>query len=165
MGKIFLLLEKIKTKNSNNHAINNTLTKIGNSIREARISKNQSVHDLASNLKISEQQLHAIEEGRYDLLPERVFVKAMIKKIYEKLQLDTKELIVEFSNQKETKKAEEIVEEINKKSKTKNHINLSFLINIIISGVVGFTASIYMFNLVFNLNNERETQTLIKKIK
>ena len=162
MGKIFLPLEKIKTKNSIN---NISLTKIGNLIKETRISKNQSVNDLASNLKISEQQLQAIEEGRYDLLPERVFVKAMIKKIYEKLQLDTQDLIVEFSNQKETKKIEEIAEEINKKSKTKNHISLSFLINIIISGVVGFTASIYMFNLVFNLNNERETQTLIKKIK
>ena len=162
MGKILLPLEKIKTKNSIN---NISLTKIGNLIKEARISKNQSINDLASDLKISEQQLQAIEEGRYDLLPERVFVKAMIKKIYEKLQLDTQDLIVEFSNQKETKKIEEIAEEINKKSKTKNHISLSFLINIIISGVVGFTASIYMFNLISNLNNERESQTLIKNIK
>ena len=160
MGKYCLPLEKIKTKNSIN---NFSLTKIGNSIKEARISKNQSVNDLASNLKISEQQLKAIEEGRYDLLPEKVFVKAMIKKIYEKLQIDTQDLIVEFSNKKEPKKAEEIVEEINKKSKTKNNINLGFLINIIISGVIGFTASIYMFNLIFNISNERESQTLNKK--
>ena len=162
MGKIFLPLEKIKSKNSIN---NISLTKIGNLIKEARISKNQSINDLASNLKISEQQLQAIEEGRYDLLPERVFVKAMIKKIYEKLQLDTQDLIVEFSNPNEPKKVEEIVEEINKKSKTINNINLTFLFNIFISGVIGFTASNYMFNLIFNISNERESQTFIKNIK
>ncbi len=162
MGKIFLPLEKIKSKNSIN---NISLTKIGNLIKEARISKNQSINDLASDLKISEQQLQAIEEGRYDLLPERVFVKAMIKKIYEKLQLDTQDLIVEFSNPNEPKKVEEIVEEINKKSKTINNINLTFLFNIFISGVIGFTASNYMFNLIFNISNERESQTFIKNIK
>ena len=58
-----------------------SLKKIGNTIKEARLSKNQSVNELASNLKISEQQLKAIEDGRDDLLPETVFVKAMIKKI------------------------------------------------------------------------------------
>ena len=162
MGKIFLPLEKIKSKNSIN---NISLTKIGNLIKEARISKNQSINDLASNLKISVQQLQAIEEGRYDLLPERVFVKAMIKKIYEKLQLDTQDLIVEFSNPNEPKKVEEIVEEINKKSKTINNINLTFLFNIFISGVIGFTASNYIFNLIFNISNERESQTFIKNIK
>tara|TARA_B100000963_G_scaffold357381_1_gene379450 strand:+ start:1636 stop:2124 length:489 start_codon:yes stop_codon:yes gene_type:complete len=162
LGKIFLPLEKIKSKNSIN---NISLTKIGNLIKEARISKNQSINDLASDLKISEQQLQAIEEGRYDLLPERVFVKAMIKKIYEKLQLDTQDLIVEFSNPNEPKKVEEIVEEINKKSKTINNINLTFLFNIFISGVIGFTASNYMFNLIFNISNERESQTFIKNIK
>ena len=58
-----------------------SLKKIGNFIKEARLGKNQSVNELASDLKISEQQLKAIEEGRDDLLPEKVFVKAMIKKI------------------------------------------------------------------------------------
>ena len=61
-----------------------SLRKIGSIIKEARLSKNKSVNDLATNLKISEQQLKAIEEGRDDLLPEKVFVKAMIKKISEK---------------------------------------------------------------------------------
>ena len=44
-----------------------SLRKIGSIIKEARLSKNKSVNDLATNLKISEQQLKAIEEGRDDL--------------------------------------------------------------------------------------------------
>ena len=43
-----------------------SLKKIGSIIKEARLSKNKSVNDLATNLKISQQQLKAIEEGRDD---------------------------------------------------------------------------------------------------
>ena len=58
---------------------NMSLTKIGNFIKEARLSKNQSVKELSSDLKISEQQLKAIEEGRDDLLPEKSFCKCHAK--------------------------------------------------------------------------------------
>ena len=107
-----------------------SLTKIGNFIKEARLSKNQSVNELASNLKISEQQLKAIEEGRDDLLPEKVFVKAMIKKISEKLKIDINDLINEFNNQKEKIRIEEIVEDAQTKVKLKNSFTFNFLINI-----------------------------------
>ena len=79
-------MEKIKGKNS---SLNFPLLKIGNIIKEARLSRNQSVSELATDLKISIQQLEAIEEGREDLLPESVFVKAMVKRISERLKLDT----------------------------------------------------------------------------
>ena len=79
-------MEKIKGKNS---SLNFPLEKIGNFIKEARLSRNQSVSELARDLKISVQQLKAIEEGREDLLPESVFVKAMIKRISERLKLDS----------------------------------------------------------------------------
>ena len=79
-------MEKAKSKNS---SLNFPLLKIGNFIKEARLSRNQSVSELATDLKISIQQLKAIEEGREDLLPESVFVKAMIKRISERLKLDT----------------------------------------------------------------------------
>ena len=142
-----------------------SLKKIGNFIKEARISNNQSVNELASNLKISEQQLKAIEEGRDDLLPEKVFVRAMIRKISEKLKIDINDLMNEFNNQKEQIKIEEIVEDVPKKVKIKNTFSLIFVINIFISGLIGFLASSYIFNLFSNVNNESETKNLIKDIK
>ena len=142
-----------------------SLKNIGNFIKEARISNNQSVNELASNLKISEQQLKAIEEGRDDLLPEKVFVKAMIRKISEKLKIDINDLMNEFNNQKEQIKIEEIVEDVPKKVKIKNTFSLIFVINIFISGLIGFLASSYIFNLFSNVNNESETKNLIKDIK
>ena len=142
-----------------------SLKKIGNFIKEARLSKNQSVNELASDLKISEQQLKAIEEGRDDLLPEKVFVKAMIKKISEKLKIDINDLMKEFNNQKEKIKIEEIVEDVQTKVKLKNSFTLTFVFNIFISGLIGFLASSYIYNIFSNINNESETKTLIKDIK
>ena len=142
-----------------------SLKKIGNFIKEARLSKNQSVNELASDLKISEQQLKAIEEGRDDLLPEKVFVKAMIKKISEKLKIDINDLMNEFNNQKEQIKIEEIVEDVQTKVKLKNSFTLIFVFNIFISGLIGFLASSYIYNFFSNVNNESDTKNLIKDIK
>ena len=142
-----------------------SLKKIGNFIKEARLSKNQSVNELASDLKISEQQLKAIEEGRDDLLPEKVFVKAMIKKISEKLKIDINELLNEFNYQKEQIKIEEIVEDVQTKVKLKNSFNLNFVFNIFISGLIGFLASTYIYNFFANVNNESDSKNLIKDIK
>ena len=142
-----------------------SLKKIGNTIKEARLSNNQSVNELASNLKISEQQLKAIEEGRDDLLPEKVFVKAMIKKISEKLKIDINDLMKEFNHKKEQIKIEEIVEDVQKKVKIKNSFTLIFVFNIFISGLIGFLASSYIYNFFSNINNESDTKNLIKDIK
>ena len=142
-----------------------SLRKIGSIIKEARLSKNKSVNDLATNLKISQQQLKAIEEGRDDLLPEKVFVKAMIKKISEKLKIDINDLMNEFNNKKEQIKIEEIVEDVQTKVKLKNSFTLIFIFNIFISGLIGFLASSYIYNLFSNINNGSDTKNLIKDIK
>ena len=150
----------------NIHTDNDTsLKKIGNIIKETRIRKNISVNYLASNLKISEKQLKAIEEGRDDLLPEKIFVKAMIKKISEKLKIDINDLMNEFNNKKEQIKIEEIVEDVQTKVKIKNSFTLIFIFNIFISGLIGFLASSYIYNFFSNVNNESDTKNLIKEIK
>ncbi len=142
-----------------------SLKKIGNTIKEARLSKNQTVNELASNLKISEQQLKAIEEGRDDLLPEKIFVKAMIKRISEKLKIDINDLMKEFNQKKEQIKIEEIVEDVQKEVKIKNSFGLIFVFNIFIAGLIGFLASSYIYNFISNVNNESDTRNLIKDIK
>ena len=65
----------------NNKGEDSSLKRIGNFIKEARLSKNQSIEELASDLKIGAHQLKAIEEGNEEELPEKVFVKAMIRRI------------------------------------------------------------------------------------
>jgi len=154
-------LENIKGKNSN---LNLPLKKIGNFIKEARLSKNQSVSELATDLKISMQQLKAIEEGREDLLPESVFVKAMIKRISERLKLDTSIIDSELHKPEEEIKIKEIMDEVSNSRKKKDlkKSPLVFFILIAISGIIGYLSSSLIFNFFFD-SVDIEKKELIEK--
>ena len=147
-----------------------SLKEIGNFIKEARLSRNQSIEDLASDLKIGAHQLEAIEEGNEDKLPEKVFVKAMIRRISQKLKLDTEFIMDEFKTERTEVKIEEIVEEVSKKNyksrQSKNLNPVGFLIFILISGFLGLIASSLIFNLFSDSShNQAPKQELIKKTK
>ena len=105
---------------------------------------------MASDLKIGAHQLEAIEEGNEEKLPEKVFIKAMIRRISQKLKLDTEFLMNEFKTEKKEVKIEEIVEEVSKKNykskQPKNFNSIRFVILILISGFLGLIASSLIFN-------------------
>ena len=145
-----------------------SLKRIGNFIKEARLSREKSVEELASDLKIGAHQLEAIEEGNEEKLPEKVFVKAMIRRISHKLKLDTDFIMAEFKKERKEVKIEEIVEEVSKKNyksrQSKNFNLLGFLIFILISGFLGLIASSLIFNLFSDSSqNQTPKQELIKK--
>ncbi len=147
-----------------------SLKRIGNFIKEARLSREQSVEELASDLKIGSHQLKAIEEGNEEELPERVFIKAMVRRISQKLKLDTEFMMNEFKTERQEIKIEEIVEEVAKKTnKTKQSKDLSpvgFWIFILVSGLLGLIASSLIFNLFSNPSqNQAPKQELINKTK
>ncbi len=154
----------------NNKGEDSSLKRIGNFIKEARLSKNQSIEELASDLKIGAHQLEAIEEGNEEKLPEKVFIKAMIRRISQKLKLDTEFLMDEFKTDRKEVKIEEIVEEASKKNyksrQSKNFNAVGFLIFILISGFLGLIASSLIFNLFLDSSqNQTPKQELIKKTK
>ena len=168
MGKTNTL-EEIKTYKSDNiPSDNSSLKRIGNFIKEARISRNQSVEELASDLKIGAHQLQAIEEGNEDLLPEKVFIKAMVRRISEKLKIDTEFIMSEFKTERKEVKVEEIVQEVSIKAKqnkkNKNQNSLGFIVFILISGILGLLASSLIFNIFSNsFQNQMPKQEFIKK--
>ena len=60
-------MDEIKSNNSHNNPKNNSsLKRIGNFIKEARVSRNKSIEELASDLKNGSHPLQAIEEGNED---------------------------------------------------------------------------------------------------
>ena len=155
--------DNIKTEQS-------SLKRIGTFIKEARLSREQSIEELASDLKIGSQQLKAIEEGNEEKLPEKVFVKAMVRRISQKLKLDTEFIMNEFKNERQEIKIEEIVEEVAKKTnKTRQYKDLNpvgFWIFILISGLLGLIASSLIFNLFSDSSqNQTPKQEIIKKTK
>ncbi len=156
-------MEKIKSEKPNK----DSLKIIGNLIKEARLKNNESINELATDLKISVQQFKAIEEGQEELLPEKVFVKAMIKKISEKLKLDTDFMINEFNNHSHENNIEEIIEEVKKEKKINSQSNkktsYAFIIAVIISGIIGLMASSIVLNIFSNLDNKPVEDELIKR--
>ena len=147
---------------------NSSLKRIGNFIKEARISRNQSVEDLASDLKIGAHQLQAIEEGNEYLLPEKVFIKAMVRRISEKLKIDSEFIMNEFKTERKEVKVEEIVQEVSIKAKQNRLINnqnsMSVIVFILISGILGLIASSLIFNVFSYIFEEKMPQKeFIKK--
>ena len=147
-----------------------SLKRIGNLIKEARLRTDQSVDELASDLKIGSHQLKAIEEGNEEDLPEKVFVKAMVRRISQKLKIDTEFIMNEFKTERQEIKIDEIVEEVAKKTnKTRQSKDLNpvgFWIFILIAGLLGLIASSLIFNLFSDSSqNQTPKQELIKKTK
>ena len=163
-------MEEIKSNTENNNESgDSSLKRIGNFIREARLSRDQSIEELASNLKIGAHQLKAIEDGNKDQLPEHVFIKAMVRRISQKLKLDTEFIMNEFNKKREEVKIEEIVDEVSKKtnkSKQPKKLNpVGFGIFILISGFLGIIASSLIINLLSeSFQKETPKQEIIKKI-
>ena len=62
---------------------------IGPIIKKAREEQNISLGFLSEVLKINEDYLIAIEEGDKSALPELVYVKAMVRRIFERLEIET----------------------------------------------------------------------------
>ncbi len=91
--------DQINIQSSSRNSLN-PLLEIGSLIRKAREEKDLSVEDLAESLRIGQEQLTALENGQEDLLPEKVFIKAMIRRVSERLGLDLGMLINEFQAKK-----------------------------------------------------------------
>ena len=162
-------MKKIKsyTKDDNSQE-SSSLIRIGNFIKEARLSRNETIEELASNLKIGAHQLKALEDGNKEELPEEVFVKAMVRRISDKLKLDTEFIMGEFNSTKKEVKIEEIVEEDSNTSQEnkqiKNHNPLGFGIFVLISGFFGLFASSLLFNFVSeSFFNQTPKQEVINK--
>ena len=162
-------MDEIKSNNSDNNPKNNSsLKRIGNFIKEARVSRNKSIEELASDLKIGSHQLQAIEEGNEDHLPEKVFIKAMVRRISEKLKVDTDFIMSEFKTEREEVNIEEIVQEVSIKGKNdrnlKNQNSMEVIIFILISGILGLLASSLIFNIFSeSFQNQVPKEELINK--
>ena len=162
-------MDEIKSNNSDNNTKNNSsLKRIGNFIKEARVSRNKSIEELASDLKIGSHQLQAIEEGNEDHLPEKVFIKAMVRRISEKLKVDTDFIMSEFKTERKEVNIEEIVQEVSIKAKNerslKNHNSIEVIIFILISGILGLLASSLIFNIFSeSFQNKVPKEELINK--
>ncbi len=147
-------MEKSENKKSDSAhiAINKTALKtVGEFLREARQGRNLSVEDLSSSLRIGKEQLIALESGDERALPEKVFIRAMARRIAEKLNLDTSFILEKLNEKKKNEpKANPIIK--NKNIRKKRYSNP--LSMIIFSGLLGLFSSIILLKSLQRVENE-----------
>ncbi|TWC37050.1 cytoskeleton protein RodZ [Pseudomonas sp. SJZ079] len=68
----------------------------GESLREARESKNWTVAEAAERLNLTSQRLSQIEDGDFDKLPGSTFARGYIRAYAKLLELDQNRLVLEF---------------------------------------------------------------------
>jgi len=147
-------LERSESKKSDNSYIANKkspLQKVGEFLREARQGRNLSLEDLSSSLRIGKEQLNALEEGDEKSLPEKVFIRAMVRRIAEKLNLDTSFIFEELN---EKKKNEPKVTPLIKKENPKRNKSLYLYLIVFISGALGLITSIMLIRYIERVQND-----------
>jgi len=125
---------------------------IGLAIKKAREEQNISIVFLSEALKINEDYLMAIENGDKSSLPELVYVKAMLRKIFERLNIETVDTKIKHSS----KEKGNILKNESKKVTGKSFylmISLLSLVTIILGAYS--TRFILLFN--SDLDNKYET--------
>ncbi|WP_411801168.1 cell shape determination protein RodZ [Bacillus halotolerans] len=71
------------------------MTELGIRLKEAREEKAMSLDDLQAATKIQKRYLTALEEGNYDIIPGKFYVRAFIKQYAEAVGLDADQLFEE----------------------------------------------------------------------
>lgn len=74
------------------------MTELGNRLKEAREAKGLSLDDLQEITKIQKRYLVGIEEGNYEMMPGKFYVRAFIKQYCEAVGLETEEIFEEFKS-------------------------------------------------------------------
>ena len=140
-------------KSDSTHIANkkSALQTVGEFLREARQGRNLSVEDLSSSLRIGKEQLIALESGDESALPEKVFIRAMVRRIAEKLNIDTSFILEELN---EKKKNEPQPSPVIKKKNTRKKRNFSPFSIVILSGALGLLTSIILVKYIQNLQND-----------
>ena len=140
-------------KSASSHVANkkSSLRTVGEFLREARQGRNLSVEDLSSSLRIGKEQLIALESGDESALPEKVFIRAMVRRIAEKLNLDTSFILEELN---EKKKNEAKTSPVIKKKNTSKNKNFNPFIIVILSGALGLFTSIMLLKYIQKGQND-----------
>jgi len=137
------LEKREERKSGSSHVANkkSALQNVGEFLREARQGRNLSVEDLSSLLRIGKEQLIALESGDESALPEKVFIRAMVRRIAEKLNLDTSFILEELNEKKDNEpKPNPVI----KKKNTRKNKKFNPFVFIILSGALGLFTSIML---------------------
>jgi len=77
------------------------MTRLGETLRTQREKKGITLEQAASDTRIREKFLKALEDSDYQTLPGTVYTKGFLRNYAEYLELDTEELVVQFHQERD----------------------------------------------------------------
>ena len=83
---------------TNNQESNSGLLLVGQQLSERRLAQGLSQEQLADRMHLGIEQLAALESGDRDKLPEPVFIKAMVRRLSNHLELDADALVASLGS-------------------------------------------------------------------
>jgi len=83
---------------TNNQVSNSGLLFVGQQLSERRLAQGLSREQLADRMHLGIEQLAALESGDRDKLPEPVFIKAMVRRLSNHLELDADALVASLGS-------------------------------------------------------------------
>ncbi|MFK2825059.1 helix-turn-helix domain-containing protein [Bacillus sp. B190/17] len=98
------------------------MTELGNRLREAREAKGLSLADVQEITKIQKRYLTGIEEGNYDMMPGKFYIRAFIKQYAEAVGLDHEQLFEEYKSEIPSSHEDEIPQRATKVETVRNTV-------------------------------------------
>jgi cytoskeleton protein RodZ len=74
---------------------------VGQILRDARVAKDLTIDQLATELRIEARQLAALEENRFEQIGVAVFVKGYLRQYAQRLGVDTQQVLAAYNRQVE----------------------------------------------------------------
>ena len=90
------------------------LTELGQRLRQERESKGLSLEDLQKLTKIQKRYLLGIEEGNYEVMPGKFYVRAFIKQYCEAIGLDTDAIFEEYKSDSPSTQTEDMPQQLSR---------------------------------------------------
>ncbi|MGM9924062.1 MAG: helix-turn-helix domain-containing protein [Bacillus sp. (in: firmicutes)] len=90
------------------------MTELGNTLKAAREANGLSLDDLQELTKIQKRYLVGIENGDYDMMPGKFYVRAFIKQYAEAVGLEPDEIFEQFKNELPAAREEEGPEQLSR---------------------------------------------------
>ncbi|MCM3769368.1 MULTISPECIES: helix-turn-helix domain-containing protein [Priestia] len=145
------------------------LTELGQRLRQERESKGLSLEDLQKLTKIQKRYLLGIEEGNYEVMPGKFYVRAFIKQYCEAIGLDTDAIFEEYKSDIPSTQTEDIPQQLSRvrsrkeipqhtKGVSKAYDYLPTVLVVAGVVVVGIIIWVIAQNIVSDRNKEQATQ-------
>ncbi|RMH03605.1 MAG: helix-turn-helix domain-containing protein, partial [Nitrospirae bacterium] len=120
------------------------MTSLGEYLKEAREAQQLSLTHMASTTRIQETYLKALEEERFDQLPEQVFAKGFVRTYAQALGLDEEEALRRFAEASRAYYAKEEEEKRKSREREEQAQKSKFNRNLVI-GLIGVALLAVLF--------------------